>query len=257
MRKLSVALITKNNEDCVGKCLESLKWADEIVVLDGHSTDKTLQICRKYTDKIYQKEFESFPVERDYVLKKTSHDWILSVDADMYFPPEVCQEIREVLGKEHDYNGFLMKGLTIFLGTEIRHCGWFSPRYLRLFNKKKGSYDFSYRALDIFQVQGKIGKLKNHFIHYGGDSFEDYFGKIKRYSALTAEEYRIKNVKITPHNWLWYLILKPFLIFFLKYIIKRGFLDGIVGFMVCFNSAVSYYSSYAMLWDHSRKKKIQ
>jgi len=224
------------------------------VVLDGYSTDSTVKICKKYTDKIYQKEFESFPIERDFILKKTSYDWILSVDADMYFPPEICQEIREALSKKHDYDGFLIRGLTIFLGTEVRHCGWFSPKYLRLFNKNKGYYDLSLSVLDVFRVQGKKGKLKNHFVHYGGEGFEDYFGKIKRYSSLTAKEYQTRGVKVRTYSWPWYLFLKPFLIFCQKYIIKGGFIDGIVGFLVCFNSAISYYVSYAILWDNSRKE---
>jgi len=252
MKKLSVALMTKNNEDCVGRCLESLKWADEIVVLDGYSKDKTIQICRKYTDKIYQKEFESFPIERDFLLKKTVHNWVLSVDADMYFPPEICEEIRSAL-EDPNYNAFLLKGLTIFLNHEIKHCGWYEPRYLRLFKKEKGHYDLTLRCIDPFITQGKIGTLKSHFIHYGGNDFAEYFAKIKRYSALTAEEYQIKGIRVSKINWLWYLCFKPFLIFLYKYFIKKGILDGIVGFLVCLNSAISYYAAYAILWDNQRK----
>ena len=97
MEKLSVALITKNEAGSTGRCLESLKWADEIVVLDGYSTDNTLEVCRQYTDKIFQKEFESFPVERDFILRMTSNKWVLSVDSDMYFPPDFEKEVRETI----------------------------------------------------------------------------------------------------------------------------------------------------------------
>lgn len=255
MNKLSVALITKNEEAVIGRCLESLKWADEIVILDGCSTDRTLEIGKKYTDKIYQKEFESFPKERAYVLGKTSHKWILSVDSDMYFPNEICTEIKELLKTDIDYDAFLMKGLTIFLGQEIKHCGWYDLRYLRLFNKEKGSYDVTtLTVLDPFKVNGKIGSLKNHFLHYGGDSFVDYFGKIKRYSYLTALEYNNKGLKITSLNAIFYLFFKPLLIFFYKYIYKRGFLDRIPGLLVCINSAISYYVAYSTLWDIQRKE---
>ncbi|MDI6839414.1 MAG: glycosyltransferase family 2 protein [bacterium] len=253
MEKLSVAIITKDEERNIEKCLESLKWADEIVVLDGYSTDKTVEICRKYTDKIYQKEFETFPLERDFILKKTSYKWVLSVDSDMYFPSEICDEIKNVLKQGPKYDAYLMRGLTIFLGREIRHCTWYDPRYLRLFNKEKGHYDLSLKVLDVFRPHGKVGVLKNHFIHYGGDSFASYFTKMVRYSSLTAEEYQTKGVKVTHYNWVWYLCLKPFLAFLHKYIIKRGFLDGIVGFLVCVNSAISYYAPLAILWDRQRK----
>lgn len=253
MEKLSVAIITKNEERNIGRCLESLKWADEIVVLDGYSTDKTVEICRKYTDKIYQKEFETFPREREYILKRTSYKWVLSVDSDMYFPSEICEEIKDMLKQVPKYDAYLMKGLTIFLGSEIRHCSWYDPRYLRLFNKEKGYYDLSLKVLDVFKTYGKVGKLKNHFIHYGGESFAAYFVKMARTASLTAEEYQTKGVKIRHYNWIWYFGFKPLLAFLHKYIIKRGFLDGIVGFLVCVNSAISYYAPLAILWDRQRK----
>lgn len=253
MEQLSVAIITKNNEAVVGRCLQSLRWADEIVVLDGFSTDRTVEVCRQFTDKIYQKEFESFPIERDFVLKRTSHSWVLSVDADMVFPAEFCEEVRQVLASpQHD--GYLARGLTIFLGREIRHCGWFDCRYLRLFNKEKGGYDLTLSVLDLYTIPaGNIGRLRHHFCHFQDESFIDYFGKIKRYSQLTAKEYRVKGVEITPANCWWYLIVKPMAVFVHKYVLKRGFLDGIPGLLVCLNSAVSYYSSYAALWDMQRQ----
>lgn len=254
MEKLSVAIITKNEDRHIGRCLESLKWADEIVVLDGYSTDKTVEVCKKHTNKIYKKEFESFPKERVYVLEKTSNKWVLSVDADMYFPPKICEEIKEILKSNINYDAFLMKGLTIFLGKEVRHCGWYDCRYLRLFNKEKGYYDLSLSVLDVFKCEGKVGYLKNHFIHHGGNSFIDYFGKIKRYSYLTALEYRTKKLKLTSRNFIFYLFLKPILIFLYKYIRKRGFMDGTVGFLVCVNSAISYFVAYAALWDIQRKE---
>jgi len=201
MHKLSVALLTKDDVAVVENCLKSLAWADEIVILDGYSTDGTREICEKYTDKIYQKNFESFAIERDFILKKTTHDWVLSVDADMVYPSEICQEIKDILSQDKiPYDAFLTKGLTVFLRKEIRHCSWFDCRYIRLFNKQKGSYDLRYKALDIFYVKGPKGRMKHHFMHYAKESFIDYFGKIKRLSYLTALEYQWKGLKITPIN---------------------------------------------------------
>jgi glycosyltransferase involved in cell wall biosynthesis len=258
MEKISVALITKNEAETVGRCLKSLEWADEIVVLDGYSTDKTVEICREYTDKIFQKKFESFPAEREYILKKTSNKWVLSVDSDMYFPPEFREEINGIFSKpEIKYDAFLMRGLTLFLGRWIRHCSWFDWRFLRLFNKEKGYYDLTTKAIDPFIVKGSVGRLRSYFIHYGGDSFNDYFGKIKRYSYLGALEYKEKGVKLTSLNLALYLVIKPFVIFLYKYFLRFGFMDGIPGFFVCANSAVSYYVIYATLWDMQRKEVDQ
>ena len=254
MEKLSVAIITKNEEKNIARCLESLQWADEIVVLDGFSTDGTVDVCKKYTDRIYQKQFETFPRERDYILRKTANRWVLSVDADMYFPPEICEEIRGILSREPRYDAYLMRALTIFLGKRIKHSSWYDFRYLRLFNKEKGSYDLRLKVLDPFVIKdGHIGHVQAHFVHYGGDSFIDYFGKIKRYSYLTALEYQGKGLKINASNSFYYLFCKPFLIFAYKYIWKRGFLDGSAGLLICINSAISYYAAYATLWDIQRK----
>ena len=251
IHKLSVALITKNEESTIARCLESLKWADEIVILDGFSTDRTVEICKGYTDKVYQKAFESFPAERDFVLKKTSHSWVLSVDADMYFPPALCQEIQEVLTQEKiAVDGYYMKGLTVFLGKEIRHCGWFDCRYLRLFNKEKGSYDTkTFMVLDLFDVPGPKGRLRHHLMHYAKETFIEYYGKIKRTSYLTALEYKNKGLKINATNAFYWLLIKPMIIFIYKYVYKRGFLDGVVGLIVSINSAISYYVAYAALWE--------
>jgi len=253
MEKLSVALITKNEESTIANCLESLKWADEIVVLDGFSTDKTVEICKRYTDKIYQKKFESFPHERQFVLEKTSHKWVLSVDADMVFPQAICEEIQEILRSEIKVDAFLTAGLTVFLNKEVRYCSWFDKRYTRFFNKEKGSYDLNYSVLDVFQIKGPKGKMKNFFYHYAKEDFIDYFGKIKRISYLTALEYKMKGVKINSLNVVYYLLIKPILIFFYKYFYKRGFLDGTVGLIVCINSAISYFVAFAALWDIQRK----
>lgn len=252
---IAAAIMVKNSERDIKECLETLSWVDEIVILDGFSTDKTVEICKQYTDKIFQKQLASFPEDRQFILEKVNEPWVFSVDADMRITPELKEEIISTLKESKKYDAYYMKCLTIFLGKEIRHCGWFDPIYLRLFKKEKTHYDLTLRVLDVPKIQGETGILKNHLIHYGGDSFHEYLEKIaKRTSPLTAEEYEIKGIEITSLNWFWYLVLKPFLVFFYKYLYKRGILDGIVGFMVCTFSAISYYTSYAMLWDNQRKK---
>jgi len=254
MEKLSVALLTKNSEPCIRTCLESLEWVDEIVVLDGYSTDGTIAICREYTEKIFQKPFESFPAERDFVLRKTTHRWVLSVDADMEFPPDFCAEVREIL-KNPTHDAYQCRGLTIFLGRKIRHCSWFDNRYVRLFDKEKARYDLSLSILDVVIIAtGRIGRMRNHFIHHQNETFLEYFAKIRRYSELTAREYRSKGVRISALNAPYYLGLKPTLVFLHKYIFKRGFLDGVAGLIVCIDSAISYYAALAALWDDQRNK---
>lgn len=253
---ISAAIMVKNSERDIGACLETLRWVDEIVILDGFSQDRTVEICNRYSNKIFQKELTSFPEDRQFLLDKVTGPWVFSIDADMRISNELRDEIINTLAKNREYDAYYMKCLTIFLGKEIRHCGWFDPIYLRLFKKEKTTYDLTLRVLDVPRVRGKIGTLKNHLLHYGGDSFQEYLAKIaQRTSPLTAEEYEIKGAEINNQNWFWFLFLKPLSVFLYKYIYKKGFLDGKVGFMVCVFSSISYYTSYAMLWDKQRKKR--
>ena len=144
-------------------------------------------------------------------------------------------------------NGF---GLTALEGGQNSICGWFDCRYLRFFNKTKGAYDIkTFTVLDLFNVPGPKGRLRNHFMHYAKETFIDYYGKIKRTSYLTALEYKNKGLQITPCNFIFWFLIKPFIIFIYKYIYKRGFLDGVVGLIVCVNSAISYYVAYVALWE--------
>ena len=150
--KLSAALIVKNAEAHIHECLESLKWADEIVILDGMSTDKTVEICREFTDKVFRREFVSFTEERQALLGKTSYGWVFMVDGDMVVPVELAREIRTVL-ENPECSGYNMRGLTILFGKPVKHCGWFEPTYLRLFNKEKGAYDTKLKYIDNFIVR--------------------------------------------------------------------------------------------------------
>ena len=252
---LSVALIAKNASAHIGMCLRSVTWADEIVLLDGHSTDTTREIARSFGAKVIEKDFESFPVERQYVLDHTTHNWVLSLDADMIVPPPLAREIQEVLAKGPGYDAYRMRCLNHFLGRAIKHCSWFDYRFLRLFDKQKGAYDLSKRVLDPFICTGKVGKLKNYLVHHQTESLEEYLQKLTmRYTPLTADEYALKGVRIMWWNIPWYFGLKPWLVFFYKYFLKRGFLDGVPGFIICLNSAILYYLIFSVMWDRQRGK---
>lgn len=253
--KLSVALIAKNAAEHIGNCLRSVQWADEIVLLDGHSTDGTRDIARRFGAKVVEKDFESFPAERQYVLTQTTYDWVLSLDADMIVPADLGQEILNLLARGPECDGYLLRCLNHFLGREIRHCSWFDYRFLRLFNKHKGSYDLSQRVLDPFICTGKVGKLANFLVHHQTETLEEYLIKMTRlFAPLTADEYAHKGVCIRWWNIPWYLDLRPALVFGYKYIWKRGFLDGLPGFLICLNSAILYYFVFSILWDRQRGK---
>ncbi len=255
MNKISVVILTKNEEKYIRNALESVKWLDEIIIVDGFSTDRTLEIAREFTDKIYQKNFTSFPEQRQDALKFTSNAWVFMVDADMVVPQELKEEILQQFSRPVDeYAAFNLRFLNIYLGKKIKHCGWYDPNNTRLFNKEKGNYNTRLKYLDTFMPKGKIGLMKNHILHFGLENVSEYVIRLERYSTLNAEDLMIKGYRISGFNIFFYFLIKPTLVFLYKFIYKRGFLDGIEGLMVCLTSAISYCISYLKLWEIQRKR---
>lgn len=254
-QKVSAAILSKNAEDYIERLLRSITWVDEIVLVDGHSSDRTCQIAEHYGARVLVHDFESFPAERAFALEQTSHNWVLSLDTDMIVPVALAEEIKDLLRRGPECDGYLIRCLNHFLGRQIRHCSWFDHRFLRFFNKTKGRYDLSYSVLDQISIQGKVGKLKNYLVHHQTETLEEYIQKMGRlFAPKTADEYIMKGVTITPGNISWYFLVKPFLVFLHKYIYKKGFLDGIPGLIICLNSAFLYYWCYAIVWDRQRGK---
>lgn len=251
--KLSVALLAKNAETHISSCLESVKWADEIVLLDGHSTDRTREIAASFGARVLEKDFESFPAERQYLLERTSHDWILSLDADMIVPVPLAGEIKGLLARGPECDGYLTRCLNHFLGREIRHCSWFDHRFLRFFNKKKGAYNLSDKVLDHFVCAGRVGKLDNYLVHHQTESLEEYLQKETRlFAPYTADEYIARGIRVRWWNTPWYFCARPALTFCHKFFWKRGFLDGVPGFIICLNSAIVYYFVFSIIWDRQK-----
>jgi glycosyltransferase involved in cell wall biosynthesis len=251
--RLSVAVIAKNAELHLSQCLQSVAWADEIVLLDGHSTDRTREIGRSFGAKVLEKDFKSFPAERAYVLQHTSHPWVLALDADMIVPPALGEEIRALLARGPTHDAYRMRCLNHFLGREIRHCTWFDYRFLRLFDKRKGAYDLTLKIYDPFVCTGSVGKLKHPLVHHQTETLEKYLQKmVQLFAPFTADEYQDKGLRISWWNIPWYFVAKPLAVFFYKYVLRGGFLDGIPGLIICLNSAILYYFVFSILWDRQK-----
>lgn len=250
-KKISVYIITYNEEAKIRECLESVKWADEIVVLDSFSTDKTVEICREYTDKVIQHEFAGFGKSRNVAVQHTSYDWVLSVDADERVTRELRDEILEKLKTEPDADAYFVPRINFFLGHRVRHCGWYPDyRQLQFFHKDRVKYS-DQLVHEGFILSGNASYLHGHILHYPFMNLDQFFRKMDLYSSLRAEEMFRQNKRFK----IYHLFFNPLSMFIKIFILKRGFLDGTVGLMISVLYAYYTLVKYAKLWEKIEKTK--
>jgi glycosyltransferase involved in cell wall biosynthesis len=246
---LSVIVITKNEERNIGECLESVRWADEIVVIDAESTDATVAEARKYTQKIFVQPWKGFGEAKNFALLKCSGDWILWLDADERVTEELRKEIFAAIGSARPATAaFSMPRRANFLGRWIDHCGWYPGRVVRLFRKSAGSFS-EQKVHETLEVNGNIRMLRSDLLHYTDPNLEHYYEKFNRYTSLASDEL-FSNKKSFS---LLKLIVNPIWLFLKMYIVRLGFLDGIPGLILSVLSANYVFTKYAKLWELSRK----
>jgi len=239
---LSVILITMNEENFVRACLESAAWADEIIVVDSGSTDRTIGICREYTDRILMTDWPGPGAQRNRAIDMATGDWILALDADEWVTPELKAEIQAVIREPGDKVAFEMPRLSSYCGRYMRHSGWWPDRITRLF--KRGSARFNAELIhDHIIADGKVGRLSSHLMHEAFEDMEDVLGKVNRYSTDSARvmfDHGKKSSLLTAvvHG-LWSFVH--------TYIIRAGFLDGREGFMLAVSNAEGTYYKYIKL----------
>lgn len=239
---ISAVIITYDEQDRIKKCLESIKWVDEIIIVDAGSTDETLKICKEYTDKIYVVNWQGYAKQKNFGIEKAKGDWILSIDSDEIVPKELEEEIKNAI-LEDKYHGYFIPRKSFFLEKWINHCGWYPDYQLRLF--KKGYGKFKERPVhEGVEVHGEKGNLKNVLIHYPYKDINKYFEKFNEYTSLAAGELNKKR-KFS----LLRLIFEPRFVFFRSYILKKGFLDGRAGFTISVFNAMNTFVKHAKHWE--------
>jgi len=247
--KLSVVIITKDEEKNIGDCLATVKWADEIVVIDNFSSDKTTEICRKITDKIFLTEWKGYPETKNHGIDKASGDWILSLDADERVSPELRKEIEQVLAQKDEISGYYVPRKN-FLGQRWLRFGAHYPDYqLRLF--KKGAGRFKPRAVhERVEVSGPVGYLKNPLLHYTYADLSDYLRKIDEYTTLEVEEMLQAGESFNLISFL-YLPVKQFI---WTYFYKKAYKEGVLGLILGVFSYYYVFLKLAKLWEKSQRK---
>jgi len=242
---VSIYVLTTNNLRTIERCLKSLSWAQELVVVDSFSQDGTFDICKQYADKIFQRAWSGHRDQYQYAADLTTMDWIMFVDADEEIPQELAEEIRKELnGKGRDLDGYFAYRRTYYLGRWIRHGGWYPDGEIRLYRREKGRWEGGLHAK--LSVAGKIGTLKNHYLHYTYRDISDQIQTIDRYSRTAAKD---MVDRANPFRWV-HLFFNPPFRFFKDYLLKLGFLDGIPGLVIAVSTAYYTFIKYAKLWEY-------
>jgi (heptosyl)LPS beta-1,4-glucosyltransferase len=245
--KISVIVITKDEEKNISDCLKSVEWADEIIIVDAESSDKTIELAKVFTNKIFIRKWKGYVPQKKYALSLASNEWVLSVDADERITPELKNEILNISSGDSD--SYKIRRKNFLLNKEITSCGWGNDYQLRLFKKEKT--DLTDRLVhEGFTVDGKVGKLENPMLHYTFSSFTDYFNKINYYTSLKAEELFKQKRKVNG----WTIFSHTVSAFFLFFINKRGFKDGVRGLIISLLHSVSTMLNYIKLWELQNRK---
>ncbi len=237
---LSVVVITKNEEKNIQDCLSSVAWADEIIVVDDYSSDGTVGLAKKYTDRIFQRKMDVEGIHRNWAYQKAGNTWVLSLDADERVTPELSEEIKGVLAKGTDCNGFTIPRRNYIGDYWIRHGGWYPSPQLKLFKRDK----FKYEEVEVHPrafMDEPCGHLKNDIVHYSYRDFEDFRKKQDNQAEREATKWLKANRKISFFRACWRAIDR----FFRSYVGKQGFRDGKVGFEVAIFAARYQINSFA------------
>jgi len=253
MEKVSVVIIAKNEEACIRRCLESVKWADEVVVVDDFSTDRTVAICREFTDKIHQKAMVGFGEQKQFAVDHTTHDWVFSIDADEFVSDELRESILAAKRDGFTYDGYEVFRKTEYLGRWMFHCGWYVP-ILRLFNKKVGRFSDN-KVHEFVIVNGRVGRLDGDLMHHTYRDIAHHIEKLNLFTSLDAEIVDGRGIVLKPANYLWYFALKPLLIFFRKYVVMKGYKEGVHGFLVSLFTAMAVTIIHAKAWEIQQNRQ--
>ncbi len=250
--ELSVIVMVKNEEEHIGECLKTIVWADEIIIYDSGSKDKTLKIAGKYTKNIHiDTKWEGFGKQRQKAQKKAKGNWIFMIDADERVTPGLKKSIQEAIKGEAD-TSYCVGRLTHSFGSYIRHGGWYPDYVERLYPAKKAAFDSAlvHETLN-HKEKLQVKKLKGDLIHYSYRDIEHYINKSARYATLWAQE----KYEAGKRTSIFYMPIYAFGHFFKMYFFKAGFLDGTTGLLIAILSGISAFLKQASLWTLCKEKQ--
>ena len=242
--KITALVPTFNEEENLRDCLASVRWADEIFVVDSFSPDRTLEIAREFSARMVQHEYVNSAAQKNWAIPQASHPWVLLVDADERVTPELGEEIRRILAEGPRFGGYWIRRSNHFLGRRMKHCGWETDQVIRLFRRDLGRYQEREVHAEIL-LPGPLPVLRHPLLHYSFRSFRQYWRKMQLYSDWGASQLYKEGRRA---GWI-SVGLRPPLRFFKMYFLRLGFLDGVHGLVLCMLAAFSVFLKYAKLWE--------
>jgi glycosyltransferase involved in cell wall biosynthesis len=244
-RPVSVIITTFNEEANVAECIESTLWADEILLVDSFSTDRTLELARRYPIRILEREYYGSAAQKNWAMDRVSHDWVLIVDADERVTEPLAREILETLAAPPAVAGFSIRRENVFVDRVIRHSGWSTDKVVRLFRRDQGRYPNRRVHADL-EIAGPVPTLRHAFLHYTFRNFDQYFPKFLNYAEWGAAQ----AFRDGRRAGLVELAFRPGWRFVRTFFLQLGFLDGKHGFVLCALQAFGVFLKYARLWEY-------
>jgi glycosyltransferase involved in cell wall biosynthesis len=241
---LSVLVPTKNEEPNIRAVLESVRFAEEVVVVDSGSTDRTLAIARSIADRVLEHEYVNSAAQKNWAIPLLAHRWILIVDADERVTPALREEIERTLADPARLDGYWIHRDNHFLGRPIHTAGWQRDKVLRFFDRTKGAYEPLHVHAEVV-IRGRVGTLQNKLVHHTYRSLDQYFEKFGRYTRWSAEDLKARGVRASPMR----LLVRPWLRFLRMYVLEGGFREGRAGIVLCMLAAFSVFTKYARRWE--------
>jgi glycosyltransferase involved in cell wall biosynthesis len=255
-KTLSIAMIAMNEEANLPRTLESVKWADEIIVVDSGSRDRTIEIAKSFGAKTSYHAFGGHGEQKNVALGLCTSDWVLLLDADEVLTPELQQEIRGLLGAEPKFDAYWIPRLNLYFGKWIRHGGFYPDRKLRLFKRGAARLSEGVGPHSTPQFTGPRGKLRGDMLHYAYPTMGIYLEHMNRYSSEIAKllHQSGKDSKALP-AFLWNTVLNPAATFVYNYFFRLGFLDGREGLILHINHSVYIHWKYIKAWRLGQGKE--
>ena len=248
---LSVCIITFNEEQNIRDCLESVAWVDEIIVVDSFSQDTTVSLCRMFTKKVYEKEWQGHVKQKNCALQYASNEWVLCIDADERVSTELREEIERNLSMEgNSCDGYYFPRHSYYLGKWINHGGWYPDYKLRLFKKSKGRWG-GQDPHDKVILKGTTTQLKGELLHFVYKNVSHQLQTVDTFSTITATALDREGDRFN----LFKLLYRPSIKFFETYCIKRGFMDGLPGFIIAITSSFYVFLRYVKLWELQKQRQ--